>query len=222
MGGRVGVAPRVFLKKLVGDVLDRIGDQWSLLVLAALEPEVKRFSQLEREIGDISKQMLSKTLRRLEQDGFVPDAKVTMIVEGETPTTMAKSTGLGLLELVEVEGSCAVLEGGVEVLVHLDGLVEVEECEDERKDWQDRCADDDAVAHTDSRCDPRTEKRAENKPYDPSTEDDANQFGREQKFTACVGNHHATIGYAPEEIHRECSEGIPTQVWMPKHPAESV
>ncbi len=32
---------------------------------------VKRFSQLEREIGDVSKQMLSKTLRRLEQDGFV-------------------------------------------------------------------------------------------------------------------------------------------------------
>ncbi|MEQ1757972.1 MAG: UDP-N-acetylglucosamine 2-epimerase [Vicinamibacterales bacterium] len=35
----------------------------------------------------------------IEQDGFVPDAKVTMIVEGETPGTMAKSTGLGLLEL---------------------------------------------------------------------------------------------------------------------------
>jgi UDP-hydrolysing UDP-N-acetyl-D-glucosamine 2-epimerase len=35
----------------------------------------------------------------MEADGFVPDARVTMIVEGETPTTMAKSTGLGLLEL---------------------------------------------------------------------------------------------------------------------------
>lgn len=55
----------------IRDVLDRIGDQWSLLVLATLDPGVKRFSQLEREIGDISKQMLSKTLRRLEQDGFV-------------------------------------------------------------------------------------------------------------------------------------------------------
>jgi UDP-hydrolysing UDP-N-acetyl-D-glucosamine 2-epimerase len=32
-------------------------------------------------------------------DGFEPDARVTMIVEGETPATMAKSTGLGLLEL---------------------------------------------------------------------------------------------------------------------------
>ena len=34
----------------------------------------------------------------IEADGFAPDAKVTMIVEGETPATMAKSTGLGLLE----------------------------------------------------------------------------------------------------------------------------
>ena len=35
----------------------------------------------------------------IESDGFKPDARVTMIVEGETPATMAKSTGLGLLEL---------------------------------------------------------------------------------------------------------------------------
>ena len=35
----------------------------------------------------------------IESDGFTPDARVTMIVEGETPATMAKSTGLGLLEL---------------------------------------------------------------------------------------------------------------------------
>ena len=33
------------------------------------------------------------------RDGFTPDARVNMIVEGETPVTMAKSTGLGLLEL---------------------------------------------------------------------------------------------------------------------------
>jgi UDP-hydrolysing UDP-N-acetyl-D-glucosamine 2-epimerase len=35
----------------------------------------------------------------IQDDGFAPDARVTMIVEGETPATMAKSTGLGLLEL---------------------------------------------------------------------------------------------------------------------------
>ncbi|MBX5133214.1 helix-turn-helix transcriptional regulator [Rhizobium lentis] len=52
-------------------VLDRIGDQWSLLTLEALEHEKKRFNELLREIGDVSKQMLSKTLRHLEQDGFI-------------------------------------------------------------------------------------------------------------------------------------------------------
>ncbi len=38
----------------------------------------------------------------VESDGFEPDARVLMIIEGETPTTMAKSTGLGLLELPTV------------------------------------------------------------------------------------------------------------------------
>lgn len=55
----------------IRDVLDRIGDQWSLLVLEALAPETKRFNTLMRELGDISKQMLSRTLRKLEQDGYV-------------------------------------------------------------------------------------------------------------------------------------------------------
>jgi UDP-hydrolysing UDP-N-acetyl-D-glucosamine 2-epimerase len=40
----------------------------------------------------------------IEADGFQPDAQVTMIVEGETPGTMAKSTGLGLLELPTIFG----------------------------------------------------------------------------------------------------------------------
>ena len=35
----------------------------------------------------------------VEKDGFKPSAKVYMLIEGETPATMAKSTGLGLLEL---------------------------------------------------------------------------------------------------------------------------
>ncbi len=55
----------------IRDVLDRIGDQWSLLVLEALDRGTRRFNELLREIGDVSKQMLSRTLRRLEQDGFV-------------------------------------------------------------------------------------------------------------------------------------------------------
>lgn len=55
----------------IRDVLDRIGDQWSLLVLVTLEPGTLRFNELGRAIDDISKQMLSKTLKHLEQDGFI-------------------------------------------------------------------------------------------------------------------------------------------------------
>lgn len=55
----------------IRDVLDRIGDQWSVLVLLTLRPGTHRFNELMREIGDISKQMLSRTLKRLEQDGFI-------------------------------------------------------------------------------------------------------------------------------------------------------
>lgn len=55
----------------IRDVLDRIGDQWSLLVLEALDGRTLRFNELMREVGDISKQMLSTTVRRLEQDGFI-------------------------------------------------------------------------------------------------------------------------------------------------------
>lgn len=55
----------------IRDVLDRIGDQWSLLALLALEDGTRRFNELLRDIGDISKQMLSRTLKQLEQDGFV-------------------------------------------------------------------------------------------------------------------------------------------------------
>ena len=56
---------------VVRDVLDRVGDRWSLLVLAHLADAPHRFNALHRIIGDISKQVLSRTLRRLEEDGFV-------------------------------------------------------------------------------------------------------------------------------------------------------
>ena len=53
------------------DVLDRVGDQWSLLVIASLEEGTLRFGQLQRRIGDISPRVLTHTLRHLEQDGLV-------------------------------------------------------------------------------------------------------------------------------------------------------
>jgi DNA-binding HxlR family transcriptional regulator len=55
----------------IRDILDRIGDRWSLLVLRSLADGSRRFGELRREIGDISQRMLAQTVRRLEQDGFL-------------------------------------------------------------------------------------------------------------------------------------------------------
>ena len=55
----------------IRDVLDRIGDQWSLLILEALETQTLRFNTLHREISGISRQMLSRTLKKLESDGYI-------------------------------------------------------------------------------------------------------------------------------------------------------
>lgn len=55
----------------VRDVLDCIGDRWSLLVLITLSPGTLRFTELKRAIGDISQRMLAQTLRALEKDGYV-------------------------------------------------------------------------------------------------------------------------------------------------------
>jgi len=56
----------------IRDVLDRIGDRWSLLILYSLmQGGTQRFSVLKGQIPDISQRMLAQTLRRLEQDGLV-------------------------------------------------------------------------------------------------------------------------------------------------------
>lgn len=55
----------------VRGLLDQIGDRWSILILSALASGPMRFSVLARNIPDISKRMLTHTLRSLEMDGFV-------------------------------------------------------------------------------------------------------------------------------------------------------
>ena len=52
-------------------ILNRIADKWTVLVVILLESDVKRFSQLRREIEGISQKMLTQTLRGLERDGLV-------------------------------------------------------------------------------------------------------------------------------------------------------
>lgn len=56
----------------VRDVLERLGDRWTMLVLFTLEEAgTQRFSVLKSRIPDISQRMLAQTLRRVEQDGLV-------------------------------------------------------------------------------------------------------------------------------------------------------
>ena len=57
----------------IRNVIARIGDRWSILILLTLEPAEKpiRFKEIQHAIPDISQKMLSRTLRDLEADGFV-------------------------------------------------------------------------------------------------------------------------------------------------------
>ncbi|CAB3805770.1 winged helix-turn-helix transcriptional regulator [Paraburkholderia fynbosensis] len=55
----------------VRDVLDRIGDKWSILMIMTLATRPQRFSELHRAVRDISKRMLTQTLRDLERDGLI-------------------------------------------------------------------------------------------------------------------------------------------------------
>ena len=52
-------------------ILDRIGDKWTLLVVATLDGERMRFTELQQRIPGISQRMLTRTVRHLERDGLV-------------------------------------------------------------------------------------------------------------------------------------------------------
>ncbi|MEO3861088.1 helix-turn-helix domain-containing protein [Acrocarpospora sp. B8E8] len=56
---------------LVRQILDRVGDKWTLNVIHHLADGQKRFMELQREIPGISQRMLTVTLRGLEEDGLV-------------------------------------------------------------------------------------------------------------------------------------------------------
>ncbi|MEV0416209.1 helix-turn-helix domain-containing protein [Streptomyces sp. NPDC050448] len=55
----------------IRDVLDRIGDKWSVLVVVELAQGMRRFRQLQRAVQGISQRMLTLTVRRLERDGLL-------------------------------------------------------------------------------------------------------------------------------------------------------
>jgi DNA-binding HxlR family transcriptional regulator len=55
----------------VRGVLDRLGDKWTTLIVIVLALRPHRFSEIRRAIPDISKRMLTQTLRDLERDGLI-------------------------------------------------------------------------------------------------------------------------------------------------------
>jgi DNA-binding HxlR family transcriptional regulator len=80
-------------------VLDRIGDKWTVLVLILLVDGPVRFNELRRRIGGVSQKMLSQTLKSMERDGLVQRRAIATV-----PVTVEYSVtplGLTLATLVD-------------------------------------------------------------------------------------------------------------------------
>ena len=84
--------------RAVSEVLARIGDKWTVLVVTVLGEGPKRFSEIRRALGSISQRMLTLTLRALERDGLVTRTVFPTV----PPRVDYELTGLGrsLLEPV--------------------------------------------------------------------------------------------------------------------------
>ncbi|MFJ2955373.1 winged helix-turn-helix transcriptional regulator [Streptomyces sp. NPDC087270] len=82
----------------IRQVLDRVGDKWSMLITAALEDGPLRYTDLQRQIPGISQRMLTHTLRQLRDDGLI-----TRTAYAEVPPRVEYALaplGRGLHEIV--------------------------------------------------------------------------------------------------------------------------
>ena len=84
--------------KPVADVLVRVGDKWSVLIVMVLGNGPKRFNEMRRLIQGISQRMLTLTLRGLERDGLVTRTVYATI----PPRVDYELTSLGLSLLVPI------------------------------------------------------------------------------------------------------------------------
>ncbi|BCP54241.1 HxlR family transcriptional regulator [Kaistia sp. 32K] len=90
-------------RALAREMIDRIGDKWTLLIIATLgEREQMRFTELLDGIEGISQKMLTKTLRQLERDGLL-SRKVYPVIP---PKVEYRLTPLGRSLLALVTGIC--------------------------------------------------------------------------------------------------------------------
>lgn len=67
----VTAKPPVADCRAVSEILSRVGDKWTIQVVVALRTGSKRFNAIKRNVGGISQQMLTRTLKTLERDGMV-------------------------------------------------------------------------------------------------------------------------------------------------------
>src|SRR4029077_14644542 len=86
--------------RAVSEVLSRVGDKWTVLVVGTLGDGPKRFSELRKALGSISPRMLTLTLRALERDGLVTRTVVATI----PPRVTYELTKLGRSLLDPVSG----------------------------------------------------------------------------------------------------------------------
>ena len=88
--------------RAISEVLSRIGDKWTVLVVSTLGGGPKRFNELRHALGSISQRMLTLTLRALERDGLVTRTVFPTI----PPRVVYELTRLGgsLLEPVNALG----------------------------------------------------------------------------------------------------------------------
>ncbi|WP_296192473.1 helix-turn-helix domain-containing protein [uncultured Microbacterium sp.] len=73
-------------------ILSRIGDRWTIFVIAALGTEVLRFTELKNRIGGVTPKVLTETLRALERDGLVSRETFAVV----PPRVEYRLTPLGL------------------------------------------------------------------------------------------------------------------------------
>jgi DNA-binding HxlR family transcriptional regulator len=103
-------------------VLDRIGDTWSVLIILALAHGTRRYSELAARIEGISPKMLTQTLRALERDGLITRT-VHPVVPPRVDYDLTK-LGISLLDLV------GALEGWAQT--HMEDVIAARATYDER------------------------------------------------------------------------------------------
>ena len=87
----------------IRDVLDRLGDRWSVLVIVTLAQKPRRFGELQRAVTGISQRMLTVTTRRLVRDGLVRRT----VYDTVPPQVEYRLTEMGQSLAVAIQGLAA-------------------------------------------------------------------------------------------------------------------